>query len=51
MIRFAIGFVIAYAAVGTLEADPHASLITQSAIAAVGVILMFLGVNKLTKNF
>ena len=46
-IRMALGFLMAFGAVGTLDADPNASLIQVALLAVVGLLLMFSGVNAM----
>jgi len=43
-IRAFLGFLIVYGAVGTLDADPTASVLNMGALAAVGLALMASGV-------
>ena len=43
-----VGFFMAYGAVGTLDADPTASVVKMFALACAGLCLMFVGVNGLT---
>jgi hypothetical protein len=50
MIRFAIGFLMAFGAVGTLEVDPDASLYNVVAIAAIGIVIMAFGVAKIQQQ-
>lgn len=50
MIRIAIGFMIAFGAVGTLEVDPNASLLTTAILATVGLAIMALGVAKIQQQ-
>lgn len=40
MIRFALGFFLVYGAVGTLDFDPNASLLTGMGLAVLGLALM-----------
>lgn len=40
MIRFIVGLMVVYGAVGTLDADPNASLLAQSLLAIAGLALM-----------
>jgi hypothetical protein len=47
MIRFVIGLVIVMGAVGTLDIDPEANVLLQTALAGVGLVLMYLGTNKM----
>ena len=46
MIRFVIGLLIVFGAVGTLDVDPEANVLLQTALAGVGLALMYFG----TKN-
>lgn len=48
-IRALVGFLIAYGAVGSLDADPQASILAMSALAAAGLALMASGVNAMGK--
>lgn len=50
MIRFAIGFMIAFGAVGTLEVDPNASLLTTVLLAGLGLTIMAFGVAKIQQQ-
>lgn len=50
MIRIAIGFLMAFGAVGTLEADPNASLLTTAILAIVGLTIMAFGVAKIQQQ-
>lgn len=50
MIRFAIGFLMAFGAVGTLEVDPNASLLTTAILAVVGLTIMAFGVAKIQQQ-
>ena len=50
MIRFAIGFLITFGAVGTLEVDPNASLLTTAVLAIVGLTIMAFGVVKIQQQ-
>ena len=49
-IRMAIGFLAVFGAVGTLDADPNASLLAVVALAAVGLGLMLSGVNAMNRQ-
>ncbi len=40
MIRFIVGLMVVYGAVGTLDVDPNASLLAQSLLAIAGLALM-----------
>lgn len=42
-IRVVLGMLIAFGAVGTLDADPAASVLTQTALALVGLAIMYSG--------
>ena len=46
MIRFIVGFFIVFGAVGGME-DPEASLLLQTALAGVGLALMYFGTEKM----
>jgi hypothetical protein len=50
MIRFAIGFLMTFGAVGTLEVDPDASLYNVVAMAAIGLVIMAFGVAKIQQQ-
>ena len=50
MIRFVIGFLMTFGAVGTLEVNPDASLLTTVALAAVGLTIMAFGVAKIQQQ-
>lgn len=43
-IRVAAGFFIVFGAVGTLEVDPNASLLAQTAVALIGIAIMISGI-------
>jgi Co/Zn/Cd efflux system component len=43
-----VGFFLVYGAVGTLDADPSASVVQMFGIACAGLALMFAGTNALT---
>jgi len=47
MIRFVIGLVIVMGAVGTLDIDPEANVLLQTALAGVGLALMYFGTEKM----
>lgn len=42
-IRLLVGFLITFGAVGTLEVNPDASLLAQSALAVIGLLIAFDG--------
>lgn len=46
-IRMAVGFLVAFGAVGTLDFDPEASVLVQTVIAAVGLIIAYSGVQAM----
>lgn len=46
-IRVFAGLLIAFGAVGTLDADPSASLLVQTLVACVGLALMYSGVRAM----
>jgi hypothetical protein len=50
MIRFAIGFMMVFGAVGTLEVDPDASLLTTALLAVIGLAIMSFGVAKIQQQ-
>ena len=47
MIRFILGLVIVLGAVGTLDIDPEANVLLQTALAGLGLTLMYLGTEKM----
>ena len=47
MIRFIVGLLIVFGAVGTLDIDPEANVLLQTALAGVGLVLMYLGSEKM----
>ena len=48
MIRFIVGFLLVYGAVGGMDADPEgANLAAQMAFAVLGLVLMYFGSQKL----
>jgi hypothetical protein len=42
-IRLLVGFLITFGAVGTLDVNPNASLLVQTALAAVGLAIAYSG--------
>jgi hypothetical protein len=50
MIRFIVGLLIVFGAVGEMDYNPDANLLLQTAIAAVGLALMYFGSQKLAKQ-
>lgn len=49
-IRLAVGFFIVFGAVGTLEVEPDASLLTQFAVALVGLAVMINGARAANRS-
>ena len=49
-IRAVVGFFIAFGAVGTLDADPSASVLLLTAIAVIGLALMASGVASMKRD-
>ena len=49
-IRIIVGFLIALGAVGTLDADPNASVLLQTAIALIGLVIMASGVAAMQQD-
>lgn len=49
-IRIAVGFFIAFGAVGTLDMDPNANLLTQMVVALAGLAIMYTGVNAMKES-
>lgn len=50
MIRFIIGFLIVFGAVGTLDYDPQADLLVQTMIALIGIAIMAWGTKSLKEH-
>jgi len=50
MIRLAIGFMMVFGAVGSLEIDPDTSLLTTAILAAFGLVIMAFGVAKIQQQ-
>lgn len=50
MIRVILGLLIVFGAVGTLDADPEASVLIQTGIAFVGLAIMYFGAMKVSKQ-
>lgn len=46
-----IGFMFAYGAVGTMDADPSASVVVCAAIAFAGLVAMYIGVMGMNGAF
>jgi hypothetical protein len=49
-IRMGVGFLMVFSAVGTLDADPNASLLSVLLLATVGLLSMFSGINAMEKK-
>jgi hypothetical protein len=49
-IRIIVGFLIALGAVGTLEVEPNASVLLQTALAVVGLVIMASGVASMQRD-
>jgi hypothetical protein len=49
-IRTALGFLIVFGAVGTLDADPSSSVLVQAGIAIVGLLVMYSGVRAMNRS-
>ena len=49
-IRLGIGFLMVFGAVGTLDVDPTASLLSVLMLATFGLLLMLSGVNAMEKR-
>ena len=51
MIRFVLGLLIVFGAVGGLENDPDASLLVLTTIAIIGLLLMHSGAHAIGKQY
>ena len=51
MIRFVIGFLMVFGAVGGMENGTDGQLPAQLALAMSGLLLMYFGSNKLSEKF
>lgn len=49
-IRLVLGFLIAFGAVGTLDYNPQADLLTQTVLAAIGLAIMASGTRAIKEN-
>jgi hypothetical protein len=49
-IRFLVGFLIVFGAVGTVDVNPDADLLVQTVIAICGLAVMLTGVNAMKGN-
>jgi hypothetical protein len=47
MIRFIVGLLIVFGAVGEMDYNPEANILLQTVIAAAGLSLMYFGSRKL----
>ena len=51
MIRFIIGFLVAFGAVGGLDSNPDAPVLTLVSIAIAGLAIMASGANSLGRKY
>ena len=51
MIRFLVGFLMVFGAVGGMENGTDGQLPAQLALAISGLLLMYFGSNKMQRNF
>lgn len=49
-IRALVGFLIVFGSVGALDSDPSASLLVQTAIAVLGLAIMYSGVRAMNRS-
>jgi hypothetical protein len=49
-IRVFLGILVTFGALGTLDADPSASILVQSLIALVGISFMYSGVKAMNRE-
>jgi hypothetical protein len=49
-IRMIVGFLVVFGALGTLDADPEASVVIQAALALVGCMVLGSGVLAMKKQ-
>lgn len=49
-IRLIVGFLITYGAVGTMDYDPNADMLLQTALAFGGLAIMAWGVSAIEEN-
>lgn len=49
-IRFFVGFLVVFGAVGALDADPNASLLVSAALAAAGLLAMYSGTRAMQQR-
>jgi hypothetical protein len=49
-IRVVLGMLIVFGAVGTMDVDPEANLVVQTALAVVGLIIAFSGVRAMRQS-
>jgi hypothetical protein len=49
-IRAFVGFFIVFGAVGSLDADPSASVLLQVSVAVFGLLLMYSGVRAMNRD-
>jgi hypothetical protein len=51
MIRFIVGLLVVFGAVGGMDANPEASLLSLVSIAIVGLLIMNSGVSSLGRKY
>lgn len=49
-IRLGVGFLMVFGAVGTLDVDPSASLLSVAVLAVVGLVIMYSGITAMEKQ-
>jgi hypothetical protein len=49
-IRVAIGFMVVFGAIGTLDIDPSASVLVQTGIATLGLLVMYSGARAMNSK-
>jgi hypothetical protein len=49
-IRFIVGFLIVFGAIGTVDVNPAADLLVQTVIAICGLAVMLTGVSAMREN-
>jgi len=49
-IRMIVGFLVAFGAVGTLDVNPEASVLIQTALALGGCLIMYSGILAMQKQ-
>lgn len=51
MIRFILGFLLVFGAVGGMDNGPSEDLLLQLLLAISGLVLMYFGSNKMSEKF